>query len=199
MPENESVTDWIEQLQEGQAGTVQQEVWDRYFQRLVVIARERLKGSPCGERDEEDAVLSAFDTFFIRIQRGEFPNLQDRTGLWPLLIKITIRKALNQRRRAYAQKRRALGESALAGEGEDDQRWIEQFARQEPSPEVLVEATEQANRLMGMLTDDSLREVAEMKLEGSTNREIAQRIGVIERTIERRLVHIRKLWSEAEA
>jgi DNA-directed RNA polymerase specialized sigma24 family protein len=49
-----------------------------------------------------------------------------------------------------------------------------------------------------MLEDDELRAIARLKLEGFTNPEIAERLGVVERTVERRLNRIRRQWSEGE-
>jgi DNA-directed RNA polymerase specialized sigma24 family protein len=51
--------------------------------------------------------------------------------------------------------------------------------------------------LLGLLDDDSLRQIARLKLEGYTNEEIAERLGIVERTVERRLNRIRRQWMEA--
>lgn len=190
-----SVTNWIAHLQEGEQSIAQQQVWNRYFQSLVNVARNKMRDANRRELDEEDAVLSAFDSFFQRVQNGQFPDLQDRTSLWPLLVKITVRKALNQQRRAMAQKRRASGESVVAND-QENARWMEQVAGQQPTPEMVAETTEQAHHLLDQLEGDSYRSVAQLKLEGYTNKEIAEQLGVIERTIERRLVHIRNVWSQ---
>lgn len=64
MPDADStVTDWLERLQCGDAG-VSQQLWDRYFQQLVDLARQRLRQGPRILDDEEDLALSAFDSFF---------------------------------------------------------------------------------------------------------------------------------------
>ena len=195
MPDPGSVTNWIVNLQEGEQSVAQQQVWNRYFQSLVNVARNKMRNSNRRELDEEDAVLSAFDSFFHRVQNGQFPDLQDRTSLWPLLVKITVRKALNQQRRAMALKRRSSGESVV-GTDEENARWMEQVAGEHPTPEMVAETAERAQQLLDQLDGDSYRQVAQLKLEGYTNKEIAEQLGVIERTIERRLVHIRNVWSQ---
>ena len=59
-----SVTRWIGALKAGD-GAAAQPLWERYFARLVQLARAKLratgKGSPI--EDEEDAALSAFNSF----------------------------------------------------------------------------------------------------------------------------------------
>jgi hypothetical protein len=89
-----SVTHWIGQLQAGEQAAFQK-LWERYFRRLVGLARKRLQGAPRCAADEEDVALSAFDSFFRRAREGYFPKLLDRDDLWQLLVLIAGRKASN--------------------------------------------------------------------------------------------------------
>jgi ECF sigma factor len=59
-----------------------QALWGRYFRRLVGLARTRLRGTARGPEDEEEVALSAFDSFYRRAERGQFPRLVDRNDLW---------------------------------------------------------------------------------------------------------------------
>ena len=72
-----SVTQWIHQLQAGDRDAAQ-ELWNRYFQRLVGLARCKLQGAQRRAADEEDVVLSAFESFFRGAEQGRFPRLQRR-------------------------------------------------------------------------------------------------------------------------
>src|SRR5262245_3107718 len=92
MSRDGSVTRWIGLLQQGDA-TGAQQLWERYFARLVGLARKRLQDAPRRVADEEDVALSAFHSFCRRVERGHFPRLQDRHDLWQLLMTITARKA----------------------------------------------------------------------------------------------------------
>jgi DNA-directed RNA polymerase specialized sigma24 family protein len=182
---HESVTHWLHQLAADDDSAAQQQLWNRYFARLAALARARLTGVPRRDADEEDVVLSAFDSFFRAARAGRFPNLHDRTGLWPLLVKITARKAINQVKRQQAKKRRGGGEAAAPD--------LAELVGDEPTPQFAAEVAEQVERLLGLL-DDDLRKVAVMKLEGFTNDEIADRFGVVERSIARKLARIRLEW-----
>jgi DNA-directed RNA polymerase specialized sigma24 family protein len=53
---------------------------------------------------------------------------------------------------------------------------------------------EECQRLLDVLEDDSLRQVALSRMEGYTNDEIAAQLGCARRTIARRLDLIRKTW-----
>src|SRR5262245_26456883 len=92
-----SVSRWLGGLQEGDDGAIRQ-LWDRYFHRLIALARARLRSAPLRAADEEDVALSAFDSFCRQAEQGRFPNLADRESLWRVLAVITTRKAAHQMR-----------------------------------------------------------------------------------------------------
>src|SRR5213082_599403 len=104
MPPQGSVTQWLGQAQAGDAAAAQQ-LWQRYFGRLVGLARVKLRGAPRGMADEEDVALSAFDSFYRGVEQGRFLQLNDRDNLWSLLVVITARKAGKLKRDASRQKR----------------------------------------------------------------------------------------------
>lgn len=195
MAKKGSITHWIEQLQTGQDGDAQQKVWNRYFDRLVKVARSRLCRDLCRVEDEEDVAITALQSFFERIKQGQFPELRDRTSLWPLLVTITTRKMKNIHRRHRAQKRDAL-RTVSAPKSDDDSNWLEQLADHEPTPEMAAETADEFQRLLLLLKKESLQRVARLKLEGYTNREIGERLDIMERSVERRLVLIRQIWTE---
>src|ERR1700677_4012584 len=89
-----SVTRWISQLKNGDRGAAEA-LWGAYFHRLVALARDRLRGTPRRAADEEDVALAAFDSFYRRAERGQFPKLEGRNDLWQLLFDITVRTAVD--------------------------------------------------------------------------------------------------------
>ena len=111
-----SVTRWLHELVAGDQAAAQ-ELWNRYFQRLVGLARSKLRGAPRRAADEEDVALSAFDSFCRGAEQGRFPRLDDRDNLWRLLVVITERKACDLVQHEHRQKRgggEVRGESGLA-------------------------------------------------------------------------------------
>src|SRR5262245_46472049 len=134
-----SITNWFGQLREGDRAAAQK-LWESYFQRLVGIARKRLKGQPRRAADEEDAALSAFDSFCRGAEQGRFPQLADRDDLWQLLVTITDRKAIDLVQHEHRQKRgggTVRGESALARAYASSQAdaALAQVLSPEPTPE----------------------------------------------------------------
>src|SRR5438552_14213398 len=104
MPSEGSVTRWVTALKGGDAAAAQP-LWERYYRRLVGLAREKLRTARRRAADEEDVVQSAFHSFFRGVARGRFPQLGDRDNLWRLLVVITARKALDQLAHDHARRR----------------------------------------------------------------------------------------------
>jgi DNA-directed RNA polymerase specialized sigma24 family protein len=191
-----SVSVWLRPLKEGDPQAAQ-ELWDRYFEKLVRLARKKLQGAPRRIADEEDVALSAFHSFCEGAAQGKFPRLDDRDNLWRVMVVITARKASRLAERERRQKRgggNLRGESVFRGEDEIS-AGIQQVVGSEPTPEFAAQFAEEHERLLAMLEPD-LRQIARWKLEGYTNEEIAQmaRCGV--RTVQRKLNRIRLEWIE---
>jgi DNA-directed RNA polymerase specialized sigma24 family protein len=190
-----SVTRWLLPLRDGEPAAVQ-ELWQRYFARLVELARGRLRQVPRGA-DEEDVALSAFDSFCRNAGQGRFPQLQDRDDLWRLLATVTARKACRLLRDEGRYKRG--GHAPRAGaDGDDPDALLERVVSSEPSPEMALQLTEEYHRLLRRLGDDKLRQVAIWRMEGYSVEEIAERAGCAPRSVKRRLQVIRSLWGHEE-
>jgi RNA polymerase sigma factor (sigma-70 family) len=195
-----SVTGWIGLLKAGEPAAAQK-LWEYYFQRLVRLARKKLQGSRRRAADEEDVALSAFASFCCSARQGRFPQLRDRNNLWPLLVLITARKAVDLVQHEGRKKRgggAVRGESALIGPDDSASRQagIEQVLDRAPTPEFAAQVAEEYQRLLEKLSDPELRLVAQSKLEGYTNAEIAAELGCVEGTVERKLRVIRTIWGK---
>jgi len=173
------------------------QLWERYFADLVRLARARLRDAPRAAADEEDAALSAFDSLCLGIEHGRFPWLDDRDDLWRVLVTITARKAADLVQHERRLKRgsghvRAEADLALAAL---DAGGIGQAPAPEPSPELAALLADEVTRLFDALPDESLREVARLRLEGYSDRDIAATPDCGLSTVERRLRTIRRLWT----
>ena len=194
-----SVTRWVTALKGGDVAAAQP-LWERYHRRLVALARQKLQAARRRAADEEDVVQSAFHSFFRGVARGRFPQLNDRDDLWRLLVVITARKALNQLAHEHSKRQgggTAQGESRIPfGGPEWDEAALEQIVGEEPTPEFAAQVAEQYQRLLDLLGDDTLRQVAVWKMEGLTNDEVAERLDCSRRTVARKLDTIRIIWSK---
>jgi RNA polymerase sigma factor (sigma-70 family) len=194
------VTQWITQLAEGDEAAAQR-IWSRYFDRLIRVARDKLRDARRRAADEEDVVLSAFNSFCRGLRAGRFPRLDDRHDLWKVLVTLTARKAVDQLRRERTQKRdegKLRGESAfrLPSMSQEHVGGIGAVLGREPSPEFAAQMADECEALLDRLDDERLRQTALLKLEGYTTGEIAQAMDCAESTVDRRLARIRRKWVE---
>ncbi len=192
MSDEPAVTQWIAGLKLGDEAAARQ-LWEHYFQRLVALARAKLAASARRAADEEDVALSAFKSLCCGAANGRFPRLHDRDHLWPLLVVMTVRKSRDLCRLQGRQKR---GGNLPAGDRTGDAVDVAQLLDHQPTPELAAMLAENYARLLDRL-DAEQRQIAEMKLAGFTNPEIAAKLGCGLRTIDRRLQLIRRIWDDA--
>ena len=194
-----SVSQWIADLKQRDSDAAQR-LWERYVMRLVRLARRRLKDSPKRVADEEDVAASVFHSLCRGAAAGRFQNVENRDDLWWLLLAITKQKVASHVRRETAQKRGAKlirTESACAGNSQQGVVFkLDRLVGEEPTPEFVLMLEEQHERLLAMLRDDRLRQIALYRIEGFTVPEIAETLAVSTRSIERKLQLIRSIWSK---
>jgi RNA polymerase sigma factor (sigma-70 family) len=186
-----SVSRLLGGLREGDEDAVRQ-LWRRYFQPLVRLARSRLSAHVCEARDAEDVALDAFAALCERIsgqvEGDAFPGLHNRSHLWKLLACFTVRRAFDLARKEERRRRVVGDEACLGTEG------FEPFTSREPPPEFGAAIAD----LLECLPSDELRALVLAKMEGCTNAEAGQRLGRSVSTIERKLQVIRVLWRDVE-
>lgn len=198
MSNDTNVSHWIDLVKAGDSAAANR-IWQHYFDRLVRSVRRRLLGQNRAMSDEEDIVLSVFDSFYAAAEKGRFPDLADRDDLWRLLLRMSARKVIDKRR--YDQRQRRGGDVQIHSldHGRDDGRdhgreddLVIEAIGDEPSPEFVLTMQESVEQVFSHLGVGHLCDLAGAKLEGYSNAELALRFECSERTIERRLHLIRE-------
>jgi len=187
-----SITFVFRQLQSGNAAAANQ-LWERFFPRLLGLARRALAGRPQRAADADDAVQSAFASSFERVRQGAFEGALDRGDLWNLLATFTVRKSMKQARREAAAKRgggHVHAETDLA-DPSGEPLPLDGIAGRLPCADFDLACDELLNMLNAVE-----RSIALLRLLGYRNREIADEMGCTERKIERKLNLIRMTWRE---
>jgi DNA-directed RNA polymerase specialized sigma24 family protein len=188
-----SITHWLRRLQAGEQQAAQG-LWERYFHRLVGLARAKLRSSRPAIADEEDVALSAFDSFCRAAEQGRFPQLADRENLWRVLMVITARKALHLMRDEQRLKRGGAGSGKRNRAAKTEEADLEEVIGSEPSPDFAAQVADECKRLLRSLTNKELEKVALMKMDGYSNDEIATQLDCAPRSVGRKLQLIRDIW-----
>ena len=201
MQNENSITKYFSALKRGESEAAQL-IWEKFFKRLIELARKKLKSSPKRWSDEDDIVQQAFAQFFSQVQQNRFPKLNNRGDLWQILAMLVDRRATDQIRRQVNKKSgggKVRGDSAFIGPNDSRGAGINSFADNEPTADLAAEFVEElAVRLQG-LKNDEYRQIALLKLQNYTNKEIADKIRSSVRTVERCLNNIRKNWQQGSS
>lgn len=196
MTNTDSVSQWIHELKHGDDDAVDK-LWNRYITRIQERARQLLRHDPTTVADEEDVAASVFESLRKGAVEGRFARLSHRDDLWLLLLVITDRKVVSHRRHYRRQKRggnvRIVNEGAM--EASLFPRQLSEFVGQDPSPDFLIAMRDELQFLLNSLRDDSLRDVVRWRMERYTNDEIAEKLNITTRAVERKLGLIRQSWT----
>ena len=194
-----SITRLFDELKGGNPQAAE-ELWTVYFNRLVTVARTRLRQASKRAADEEDIALSVFNDLCAGAARGSFAEHVRRDDLWHLLLHLTNRKLVNYVRRETRQKRgggNVRGESVFLNPTTGSAACgLDQIVCNEPTPAMLAALNEQHQRLLRMLANDTLRRIATWRMQGETNEDIAAKLKLSVRSVERKLNLIRECWQK---
>ncbi len=175
----------------GQDPTVVAATYDRYFRRMLGLIRKRLGSQFSQYADEDDLAQSAFGSFVKGVGQGKF-ELDDRESLWPLLALMATRKYQDLVARYRTQSRDHARVQAADGF---------ELARDHQRPALPDEAiaVEETIRLVQeRLPEHKHQEVLRLLLEERSVEEIADQLGLSDRTVKRVLHRIRELWREID-
>ncbi len=184
--ENEENFD-LELWRAGDEGAAK-ELYDKFVDQLVGLARQRISQRFASRVDAEDIVQSVFRTFFHRAREGQF-EVRDQDDICKLLVRITIHKTLRQ----IAHHRRAKRDARMEmGQGESNQEYLQSMLNGDPSPEDAIVLLDELEHFLSQLTPED-RQILEMRMEGYTTSDISKKLNINDRRIRRLMERIRSL------
>ena len=196
------MTGWLRQLEAGEAQAAQP-LYERFCTRLKDLARQRIPANIRGAYDQDDVAISAFHSLFLGVREQRY-RLDDRSDFWRLLITIAERKIAKRVRHEHREKRdvrRVVRNSMLVrppdNSANDELRGMESLAGREPTPEFAAEVSETCESLLASLPEETARRIALLKLENHTADESAAKLSCARRTVQRKLLVIRRTWQHA--
>lgn len=157
-------------------------LFDRYAIRLVALVASRLNRRYRSQIDPTEVVQSAMGSFFDAARHSRI-QVSQSVSLWRLLATFARRKLARSIERHSASKR-----------GSDRNRVS--LDQASSSPQILTIADDDADEFVTQLKTELPPDqfsVVEGLLAGHTQREIAESLGIDERTVRRRLSKVREL------
>lgn len=157
-----------------------------YEAEVRLVVRRQLPRLLRSRFDSLDFLQSVWGDFFQRVRTGP-AEFQDARHLVGFLARAAKNKVIDQYRRAASRKADMHREEPIFAAG-GRPRELEDGG---DSPSELAEAREEFDRLLGLLPEQR-RHLVELKAEGLSSREIGDRLGISERTVQRVLEELRR-------
>lgn len=178
---DDTVVDLVRRAREGDA-QAEAQLFDLHLQSLLALVRKRISPKLAARFDPEDVVQSAYGSFFGGLGRGQF-EVDGGDALWSLLVSITLHKLHRRVKFNVAQKRNVFVEQ----QPNDDSRWEglrPELPADAPTPHEEAALLEEVAWLMNSL-NALQKNMLDLRLQGYTIDEIAQRTNRSERTVRR--------------
>jgi RNA polymerase sigma-70 factor (ECF subfamily) len=188
MPEDSSFAALMKRLRAGDQDAARQ-LFHRFAERLIALARSRLSGPMRRREDPEDIVQSVFKSFFLRHAAGKF-ELADWDNLWAVLAVITLRKCGHHIDHLRAACRNVYREvQAPPGVEEAAESWG--VIARDPTPTEAAMLAETLEEVMRTL-DAREQKMLALSFEGHSILAISKQVGRSERTVQRVLERVRR-------
>lgn len=190
---NGSVTEWLLQIRHGDEVATNNLV-SRYFGRLARYA-DRKRRSTKTTDDGEDIALEVLDAVLRRIKQEEYPDLNDRQRLW-LLLMVSVQNRVISRHRKHSR-RLNLGieiqtvTDLMATICID----LDEFLDDPDLDTEFDEILEFWEKSIRSFKSEETQMVAKLKLTGLSNRQIAERLGMSPRSVDRKVQMILDRWA----
>lgn len=193
-PQSAHVTQWLRQLEKGDS-TAFGKLWECYFQQIHRVVNRKVRDVPQGVLDSEEIVMSVFESLWRSANEGRMQTVANRDELSGMLLTFVKHKVVDHIRRSLA-KFRLPDDPVVSFSNSSGKQILERLTGHEAP--VVAEAImrEEYLRALDMLSDDQMREIAVLHLQGLTTREIAVSVDVSDPTVTRKLRCIRGIWQK---
>ncbi len=153
---------------------------EEYGSHILRVVRRRMQRSLRPRFDSDDFVQAVWASFFAR--RDDFAGLEGREGLVALLGRLASNKVIEELRRRIKMERARLGERRPDDPPADVPNV--DLPGRVPTPSQVAIAKETWNQLAGGRSG-IYQQILDLRRRGLSNLEMAQTLGVSEKTIRR--------------
>lgn len=193
----------LKELQNPDSHTAELRLFEKYYPRIKDIAAITLQTARRRVFDEEDVASEAMSEFYRALSEGRFSEVGGEADMWSHLVRMTRTHANRKVQSLEASEGpNVRGESVFqAGSGIAAVTHRQGIGKPDAllNPGALDDADEVGHFLDFLDAYDSgapLRRIAELRMEGLTNRQVASRINSSLRSVERLTAKVRVLWDQ---
>ena len=189
-----SVSNWLKELKIGDQNAVEA-IWNRYYQRVVEFAIQKMKMNPDRAVDGEDIAQLTMHRFCLNATSGNYPDLDDRQQLWDLLVVYTLNRIRKHLRECNRTKRSGMHRVVF----EFKRSQVLQDLRSPEAPTIMADMVQSwLDRLDREDPSGQLKQIAIWSMEDISGTEIARIMKKRKSAILQQIRLIRLLWEECE-
>ncbi|GIW89541.1 MAG: hypothetical protein KatS3mg108_3865 [Isosphaeraceae bacterium] len=167
------------------------ELLRRYEPEVRLVVRRQLPRLLRSRFDSLDFLQSVWGSFFHQVRQGT-AQFEDSHHLIAFLASVARNKVVDEFRHSGSHRRDVRREVSLWEPGSDQPR---DLPSESATPSQLAEARDALEQLRH-LVPESRRPILDLKADGLSSREIGDRLGLSERTVQRVLEDLRRRLDE---
>ena len=184
-PSASELTDFLRRIQAGDDGAAR-ELLSRYEAEVRLVVRRQLPRLLRSRFDSLDFLQSVWGSFFRRMRTAP-TEFEDSRHLVAFLARAAKNKVIDEYRRAASRKHNMHREEPLWLDGRRPRAVPDPI----DSPSEVAEAHEVLVRLSELMPVGR-RTIVEMKAQGLSSKDIGEKLGISERTVQRVLEELRR-------
>ncbi|MBW3542317.1 MAG: sigma-70 family RNA polymerase sigma factor [Planctomycetes bacterium] len=155
-------------------------LYERYAQKLMTLIGRHIARRFNSRFDADDVAQSVFGSLFRRTRDGHF-QFEDDGDFWKLLLTIGLNKVRKKITFNDAAKRTPQREQSPA-DGDAQQTFLAECLSRTPSVVEIVTFADLLEELVSRL-DPEAQQALSLRLEGSTQKEVAEKMQLRERQV----------------
>jgi RNA polymerase sigma-70 factor (ECF subfamily) len=183
--EESGLSEFLKRIQAGDDGAAR-ELLQRFEAEVRLVVRRQLPRLLRSRFDSLDFLQSVWGSFFRRMRTAP-TEFEDSRHLVAFLARAAKNKVIDEYRRAGSRKNDMHREEPLWANGRRPRDLPDAI----DSPSEVAQAHEAFGRLRELVPEEK-RTIVEMKAEGLSSKEIGERLGISERTVQRVLEDLRR-------
>lgn len=188
-----SIVQYLKDFKQG-CKNAEHDLVRRYWPRVVGAASKLFKNGQTPLADGDDIAISVFKVLCTENENGKFDSedLKDHNELWSYLFKIMKSKVIDRARERDSLKR-SDNKVARASESDSSEFNFDPAAISTTPLQKAIEI-EREGQFWSALENEDIRKVVMLRLEGKKHREIAEELGIVERSVRRRIDVAKQIW-----
>jgi RNA polymerase sigma factor (sigma-70 family) len=179
------ITGFLQRIQAGDEGAAR-ELLQRFEAEVRLVVRRQLPRLLRSRFDSLDFLQSVWGSFFRRMRTSP-TEFEDSRHLVAFLARAAKNKVIDEYRRAASHKHNMHREEPLWGDGGRPREVADSI----DSPSEVAEANEALGRMRELVPEEK-RSILELKAEGHSSKDIGERLGISERTVQRVVEELRR-------